>query len=119
MVESLRPGTFAVDLTKEEVEQRSKADEYFGWAISRPTARLSLAVYYPRGVEPTGCRNEVRYASAAPGIPSSALQITEQGRVRKPSLDGPEDGAYGLKWDVDFPAVGLIYILVWAPLSSA
>jgi hypothetical protein len=116
MIEKLPPRLYAINFTKEELAKRKSPYDYFGWNINRPTRRLSLRVYFPEDVKPDVYVLEVRYASAAPGIPSESFQYKEQGRLEKPSLVGPEGGRYFLKLDVDYPMIGLVYILRWQPL---
>jgi len=115
MTEMLPPGLYAIGFTKEELAARKTPYDYFGWNINRPTRKLSLRVWFPEAVKPNVYSGEVRYASAAPGFPSERLQHEEQKRLERPSLIGPEGGRYFLKLDVDYPMIGLIYILRWQP----
>ncbi len=104
---------YAIDLTEEEQAKRKTLDDYFGWTINRPTRKLSLKVYFPEGTKPKDYSPEVRYASAAPGIPSELFQHEEQKRLEKLPLKGPEGNRYIFMLNVDYPMIGLIYILRW------
>ena len=115
LTEMLPSGLYAIGFTKEELAARKTPYDYFGWNINRPTRKLSLRVWFPEAVKPNVYSGEVRYASAAPGFPSERLQHEEQKRLERPSLIGPEGGRYFLKLDVDYPMIGLIYILRWQP----
>jgi hypothetical protein len=117
MIEELPPKLYAVSLTEEELKERKTRNDYFGWTINRPTGHLSLRIYFP-DIKPEFFDHEVRYASAAPGIPAESFQLEEQERLMGPSLQGPEGGRYTLKFDVDHPMIGLVYILLWRPLKS-
>jgi hypothetical protein len=118
LVEHLPEGLYGVNLTRAQQRVRKTDYDYFGWTINRPTRKLRLRTYFPERLEPTDYGVEVRYASAAPGIPSVAYQLEEQGRLERPSLDGPDGGRYSLKLDVSYPMIGLVYILRWLPLES-
>ena len=115
MTEMLPSNLYAIGLTEEELAARETPYDYFGWNINRPTRKLSLRVWFPEGVKPDVYSGEVRYASAAPGFPSERLQHEEQKRLKRPSLAGPEGNRYVLKLDVDYPMIGLIYVLRWRP----
>ncbi len=117
MREELPPSLYAIGLTDEEKAKRKTPYDYFGWTISRPTRRLRLRVFFPERLRPEGHGLEVRYASAAPGIPSETYQLEEQGRLGRPSLDGPQAARFCLKLEVEYPMTGLVYILRWEPLT--
>ena len=114
LVEELPSKLYAIDLTETELMKRETPYDYFGWNINRPTRKLLMKVYFPEGIKPEVYGGEVRYASAAPGLPSERRQHEEEKRL-KPFLAGPEGGRYFLKLDVDYPMIGLIYILRWEP----
>lgn len=117
MKERLSTGLYAVNLSPSEVSQREKPYDYSGWTINRPTKKLSLQVFFPEGMKPKVYGAEVRYASAS-GFPSEQLQYEEQKRLNKARLLGPEGGRYVLTLDVDYPMIGLIYILRWHPIMK-
>lgn len=113
-------GLYAIDLSAEELAQRETPFEYFGWTIKRPTRKLSLKVYFPEHIKPDVYDNEVRYASAAPDILDESRVFYEaQGSLERPSLEGPEGGRYFLQQNVEYPIVGLIYLLRWDPLRTS
>jgi len=116
MREELPPSLYAIDLTDEERAKRKKPYDYFGWTISRPTRKLELKVFFPQRIRPEGYGIEVRYASAAPGIPAETFQLEEQRRLTKPSLYGPQADRFCLRLEVEYPMTGLVYILRWEPL---
>lgn len=117
--ERLPAGLYAIDLCPEELAKRKTPYEYFGWDIKRPTRYLSMKVYFPEGIKPDGYDNEVRYASAAPDILDASRVFYEgQGRLEKPELGGPEGGRHPLQQNVEYPIVGLLYLLRWEPLQS-
>jgi hypothetical protein len=118
MVEHLPPGLYAIDLTPEQLSRRETDFEYFGWNINRPTRRLTLRAYFPERTKPTVYGLEVRYAPAAPGLFKRTTQREEQARLARPTLEGPVGGRYVLKLDVEYPMIGLIYILRWEPLET-
>lgn len=116
LTEQLPAGLYAIDLAEEKLAKRQPYD-YFGWSINRPTRKLSLKVYFPEEIKPV-YDSEVRYASAAPGIPSESFHLEERKRFAKPNLIGPQGGRYVLTLEVDYPMIGLIYILRWQPLKT-
>jgi len=117
LTEKLPLGLYAVD--EQTLAKRNTPYDYFGWNINRPTRKLSMRIYFPSSVMPDinsdGYGVEVRYAAAAPGLFSQRQQYEEQKRLKRPLLVGPE-GKQCLKLDVDYPMIGLIYILRWQPL---
>ena len=117
MREELPERLYGIGLTEEEQSKRKTPYDYFGWTISRPTKRLRLRVFFPERLTPEGHGLEVRYASAAPGIPSETFQLEEQRRLGRPSLDGPQADRFSLKLEVEYPMTGLVYILRWEPLT--
>lgn len=117
LTERLPPRLYAVDLTAAELASRETPIDYFGWNVNRPTRSLDLAVYFPEDTKPDSYGFEVRYASVAPAFPSENKQHEEEKRIR-PALIGPEGGRYLLKLHVDYPMIGLIYILSWKPLTT-
>lgn len=116
MKERLPSGLYAIDLSEDELAEREDYD-YFGWTINRPTRKLSLRIYFPEA-KPDSFEHQVSYAPAAPGIPTDSSQLEEQKSLAPPKLEGPDGGRYVLKFDVEYPMIGLIYILRWRPLKS-
>ncbi len=118
LTEQLPASLYAIDLAEEKLAERKTSYDYFGWSINRPTRKLSLKVYFPEEVKPEVYGFEVRYASAAPGIPSESFHLEERKRFARPNLIGPQGGRYVLTLEVDHPMIGLIYILRWQPLKT-
>lgn len=115
MKENLPPKLYAINLTEEEWAKRGAYYyNYFGWTINRPTRKLSLKVYFPESVSPKVYDHQVRYAATAPDIPPEVFHYEEQERLPKPTLR-VAGGRYHLTLDVDYPMIGLIYILAWWP----
>jgi hypothetical protein len=118
LVESLPVGLYAIDLKEEELKNRKTSYDYSGWNVNRPSRRLSLRVYFPEGMKPLIYAGEVRYASASPGLPSDRRQHDEENRLSGPQVIKPIPEHYGLKLDIDYPMIGLIYIIRWQPVPK-
>jgi len=116
MTEEISPGVYAIDLSEEDIANRKTPYDYFGWNIDRPTRSLHLWVYFPDGVKPVVYGAEVHYTPVVQDIATTRVQYEEQKRITGPSLVGPEGGRYTLRLDVDFPMIGLIYIVRWQPV---
>ncbi len=114
MLEKLEKGLYAINLTEEEIRERNEPHDYAGWTINRPTKKAILEVYFPENVIPRIPIAEVKYASAS-GFPSERMHIEEQKSLNSPILLGPEAGRYILRLELDYPMIGLIYILRWRP----
>jgi hypothetical protein len=113
--ERLPRGLFAIDLDEEALRER-RIPDYFGWRINRPTKKLTLNVHFPEAVKPHSYDGEVRYAAAAPGLPSERQQRLERNRLSGPFLvPASEENHYTLVLSVDYPTIGLIYIINWQP----
>jgi hypothetical protein len=119
MTEKLSPGLFAVGLSEKDLRKRCNPDkDYFGWNIDRPTRTLRLKVFFPEGVKPRVFGSEVRYAIAFSDTETARFQYEEQKRLQGPFLTGPERLSYILKLDVEYPMIGMIYILYWQPIPK-
>jgi hypothetical protein len=117
LIQKLPKGLYAVDLTNEELEKRQTPDDYFGWTINRPTRNFSMKIFYPADYTPKAYGHQVRYMSAAPGIPSDSIQHEEQKSLAGPVRHEPVGGRCLLQLDIAFPMLGLIYLIRWQPLS--
>lgn len=116
MTEKLPPKLYAIGLAEEQLDGQEAHYDYFGWSVNRPTRRLSLRVYFPENVKPDAYGGEASYyASTAPGFASERLQHEERIRLERLPLLERERGRYVLRLDVDYPMLGLIYILRWRP----
>ena len=116
MTELLPSGLYGVCLSRKELEQRQVPYDYFGWNIDRPARHLSLRVYFPDGVLPVEYTRQVRYATPSfqdEGATKEKEHFEEMKRLSGPFLEGPEGGRYILRLDVEYPMLGLIYILGW------
>lgn len=116
MTERLSP-IYAVNVSEAELNQREKSYDYAGWNINRPTRRLTMRVDFPEGARPTAYNAEVRYASTS-GFPSDRLHYEEHRRLQEPTLERDHDGRYALQLEVNYPMIGLIYILRWQPVAT-
>ncbi len=118
LVEQLPIGLYAVN--DETLAKRNTPYDYWGWSINRPTRRLSLRVCFPTSINvtPYDYSAEVQYASAAPGLPSQHQQKEEQTRLRNKPVVTTEENQYVLTLDLDYPMIGLVYILKWKPLVA-
>lgn len=120
MTEHLPSKLYAVRVTRNEISQRETPYDYFGWNVNRPTKKLSLRVYFPGfpyPIKPDIYAAEVRYASAS-GFPANRTQHEEQKNLQGPILADPEGDRYYLKLEVDYPMIGLVYILRWQPIEE-
>lgn len=115
MIENLDAGLFAVNLTSQEIQNRESKLDYFGWNINRPTRKLIIRVFFPANFEPRWFRNQVKYASVS-GFPSDRDQQNETDRLEKPIIGRAHEGRCVLTQEIDFPMIGLIYILAWRPI---
>ncbi|MCC7355096.1 MAG: hypothetical protein IT330_15230 [Anaerolineae bacterium] len=119
LTEPLPARLFAIDMTHEEIEKRETRLDYVGWHIDRPTSSLQITVRFPVGHRPSGYGHEVRYARIFKGIEKIRRQPDEEnrlaGRLKLTKLD---DGAYELVLPVDYPMVGLIYMIGWKPFEK-
>jgi hypothetical protein len=113
MVEKIPSGTFAINLSMDELSLRKTSYDYFAWNINRPTRHLRMQVFIPESNSPDIYSSEVRYASAS-GVPFDKTQDEEQKRVRNP-LRVIETGRCKLTLGVDYPMIGLIYMIRWEP----
>lgn len=116
MVEQLPTGLYAINLTNEELSQRQLKYDYCGWNINRPTRKVSLQVEFPKYIKPEVFSAEVRYASTS-GFPSSRSHHEESQRFSPVLVLGPHGDRFILRLDIDYPMIGLIYILRWQPVA--
>lgn len=117
MEEELPNGLFAIDLTQEQINQRKKPYDYFAWNINRPTRHLKLQIFIPDSYTPGIYQAEVYYASAS-GFPDERVQYEEQKRIQNP-VRTIVDGRCILTLEVDYPMIGLIYMVRWNPKVGA
>ncbi len=117
MVENLPVGLYAIGLNEEEILKRESPLDYFGWNINRPTKKLTLNVRFPKSYKPTQFNQQVRFASAS-GFPSTRLQDKEQEYISDPILVTDEDDTSLLSLEIDYPMIGLVYILLWNPTTT-
>jgi hypothetical protein len=113
MTETLPTRLFVIGSPDDEIEGRKTEADYLAWDIGLPTRHLSMRVDFPEGLQPAVFSGEVRYASARPRYPSSRVQHEEQKHVRRPVLGRAEAGHFSLAWEIDYPMIGLIYMLHW------
>lgn len=116
LIEHLDEGLFAINLTPDQINKRKSNFDYFGWNINRPTQKLIIRVFFPINYKPEFFRDQVRYASVS-GFPSDRTQKNEELRLKKPSISQVDGGRYVLNQEIDFPMIGLIYILRWQPVA--
>ena len=120
LTETLPAGIYAVDLAPEQLDRRESPEEYFGWGIDRPTRRFKVQVYFPVGYQPTGITCQVRYAPLVKvrGDSDSLRRLTPEEDHACKELRNIEDaGRHKLEMQVDYPLIGLIYIVSWKPLA--
>ena len=116
-IEQLPRKLYAIGLTQQELGARQTLEEYFGWTVNRPTRKLTIDVFFPENVKrPKGYGALVRYDSPA-GIPLKRIQHEEQKRIHKPSLTEQAGGRHLLQLEMEYPMIGLIYVLHWRPLE--
>jgi hypothetical protein len=112
----LPKGLFAIGLSSDEIKKRESKFDYFGWHINRPTKNFILQVHFPPDIKPIDYDIEVKYALSA-GVQSDLTQHEEQGRLKKVERKRSAN-RYVLRLDVDYPIIGLIYILRWKPVPK-
>jgi len=117
MAEDLFPGIFAMGLSHKDLDKLNEKD-YFGWNIDRPTRALHLKVYFPKRVRPRVFGTLVQYNLAFSGIQTAIYQYEEMKRLKDPILSETEEGRVVLALDVEYPMVGLMYILFWLPIPK-
>ena len=116
-IEQLPQKLYAIGLTPQDLGARETPEDYFGWTVNRPTRKLTIEVFFPENVKrPKGYGALVRYDSPA-GIPLKRIQHEEQKRIHKPSLTEQPGGRHLLQLEMEYPMIGLIYILHWRPLE--
>lgn len=116
MVESLPIGLYGINLSEEELNKRTDPYDYSGWNISRPSKKLTLNVHFPEFYVPDIFDAEVRYATATI-FPSQRTQQEEQQRLKPQMIPVGDHLKYSL--EVDYPMIGLIYILRWKPTPAS
>ncbi len=117
MVEELPAGLYAINLSAEALSQRQSKYDYCGWNINRPTRKVSLQVEFPQYTKPEIFSSEVRYASTS-GFPSSTEHYEESQRFGPVLTLSPKGDRFILRLDIDYPMIGLIYILRWQPIAK-
>lgn len=116
MQENLAKKLYSIELTAEQQKLREKQYDYSGWNINLPTKKIVLKVFIPTKAKPKEFWAEVRYASTA-GFPANRIQLEETERLPKPSFSF-EGELFVLKLEVDYPMLGLIYLLAWEPVTK-
>lgn len=117
MVEQLPEGLYAINLSAAELSKRQSKHDYCGWNINRPTRKVSLQVEFPEYTKPEVFSSEVRYASTS-GFSSSRTHYEESQRFSPVLTLGPKGDRFILRLDIDYPMIGLIYILRWQPVAK-
>ena len=117
MVENLPPSLYAINMTSQELSERQEAFDYCGWNINRPTRKVSLQVEFPNIIKPDEYNLEVRYATTS-GFPSSRKHFEESRRFDPILTLSPQRDKSILRLDIDYPMIGLIYILRWRPVAA-
>lgn len=96
-------GMKCFDLTKEE---------YFGWAVSRPTRKLMLSVTLPTGMKPEEVKVEVK-RSRQSGFPDAPLVKSEIERLTNPKQRTLPSRQVELSLEIPYPMIGLQYMIRW------
>jgi uncharacterized protein YfkK (UPF0435 family) len=92
--------------------------ESFAWPIFQPTKFLKLAIDFPKYHGPNWYVGEARRASST-GLSYGPIICSELKRLNRPSLAGPDDeGHFRLRFDIEYPMMGLVYLLRWLPSYS-
>ena len=110
---------YAIGYGEDELKKRDTPYDYFGWNITRPTRKLLVEVGFPRDFVPEGHDREVRFASASPGLPAERRQREQEKRLAKPHRFEHEPQRWALRLSVDYPMIGLIYMIRWQPTPIA
>lgn len=116
ITEYVSSNMYAIDLTEDQLKERTILTDYFGWQVSRPTADLLLRITFPRGVDPQKFDGEVRFAPLHDYSDKVILQHPERKRidVAKEEINGQVT----IKLAIDYPVIGLIYMLYWEPVPK-
>lgn len=117
IVEKLPQKLYAINMSSQEISKRQSAHDYCGWNINRPTRKVSLQVEFPNVIKPEEYNLEVRYASTS-GFPSTRKHFEESRRFEPVLTLSPQRDKSILRLDVDYPMIGLIYILQWLPVPK-
>lgn len=112
--EKLPKELFAINQTKEEIEERDTKTDYYGWHIIRPTKNFQLSISFPPGNGPIKYRKKIQYASSA-GTMSELTRYEEQKKVDKPHKESVSDRDV-ITLNVDYPLFGLVYLIEWSPI---
>lgn len=115
MTEQLSGNLYAINLTEEQISNRETPYDYCGWNINRPTKRATLCVEFPKEFRPHIYSSEVRYASSS-GLASTQRQYDEEKRFTPQLKSNPYGDRFTLELDIEYPMIGLIYILRWEPI---
>lgn len=105
------------DITITANSQDSTLQEFFGWSIYRPTRRLELKVTFPKNEVPIDYDTEVRRADTT-GFGREIIETEPRNQLNTPQMTGPYGDRHTLSWEVDFPMMGLVYMLRWRPNRS-
>jgi hypothetical protein len=85
--------------------------DYYARDINCPTRRLAIEVLFPTGVEPIDPWSEVWYAVGLSRVPHP-----DEARRVEESLNKRRLGEhYVLSLEVEFPVLGLTYVVAWRP----
>lgn len=89
------------------------AEDFFAWSINRPTKQLILSIIFPNDLRPRDHESKVWVASVAPELKSERNNIREKVRIGEPQIERIEERIYKLQIKIDYPMVGLIYVISW------
>lgn len=122
LVEKLPAEFYSFAHSDEELKTLRKYDQlfgyndYFGWHINRPTKKFIVRVFLPENWKTQQFESKVLHATAS-AFPSSSEQREENRRLDF-GLFGPEVNRYYLELSIDYPMIGLIYLISWQPIFS-
>lgn len=89
-------------------------DEFFAWHINRPTRNLQMKVVFPEGWNFRFHDSDVLYAAVDP-FPTTIRQ-QEEGKRLKIKSDQDDYHRSILHLNVDYPMLGLVYVIKWRPV---
>jgi hypothetical protein len=119
LVQKLAPEFYAIDWSPAKLREHDITRQYFGWNIDRPTQSLHERVVFPESYPPTGYDLEVEMVPLMKDIPEPRPHRLEAERLKDClQLTRLTENQYRLDLVVDFPLIGLVYVLRWNPLSA-
>jgi hypothetical protein len=101
----------AFKMTREELEQQSYKEEWFGYVISSAIESLTIKIFFPQSYEP---KPKVR-ANVCIGLtPTELIDTVEFSRINGGFKNDPDN----ISITIRRPKLGYVYFLCWTPLTT-